>query len=128
MRFTISNAAVCVVGGLHVLFLLGELFPWGSPLIMKIVMRKWPKPLDLSANDHHFAAMIVHNAGIYNGIVAAGLFSTMWVGSKAYPIQVTLLIGGIVAGVFGSATLTKGTIVQAIVGAVALAVVVACRM
>lgn len=64
------------------------------------------------------------NAGIYNGIVAAGLFAAAWVGPNAYCIQVTLLAGGIVAGLFGVATLSKATIMQAICCAIALAVVI----
>jgi hypothetical protein len=42
---------------------------------------------------------------------------------EAFHIQIALLTGGIVAGLFGAATLTKATIVQAIFGAIALAIV-----
>jgi uncharacterized membrane protein len=91
---------------------------------MRLVLSKWPKQLDLSANDQHLVAMVVHNAGIYNGIVASGLFAAAWVGPSAYCIQVTLLAGGIVAGLFGAGTLSKATIFQAICGAIALAVVI----
>ena len=124
MSLTASQIAVCLIGLLHVLFMFGELYPWGAPKIMGLVLRKWPKQLDLSANDQHLVAMVVHNAGIYNGIVAAGLFAAAWVGPNAYCIQVTLLAGGIVAGLFGAATLSKATIFQAICGAIALAAVI----
>jgi uncharacterized membrane protein len=65
--------------------------------------------------------MVVHNAGIYNGTVAAGLFVA--VKTEALHVQIALLTGGIVAGLFGAATLTKVTIFQAIFGAIALAIV-----
>lgn len=124
-----AQIAVCLIGCLHLLFMLGELFPSKKPKIMELVLRKWPRTLELSENDEHLVATVVRNAGVYNGIVAAGLFACAWVGPGAYVIQVTLLTGGIVAGLFGAglfgaATLSKGTIAQAIAGAVALAVVV----
>jgi uncharacterized membrane protein len=61
---------------------------------------------------------------VYNGIVAAGLFATAGVGPNAYLIQIVLLAGGIVAGIFGAMTLSKATILQAILGVIAIAVVV----
>ena len=124
MWLTPSQIAIGFIGCLHVLFMIGELYPWGRPKIMGLVLRKWPRELDLSANDQHLVAMIVHNAGVYNGIVAAGLFAAAWVGPSAYCIQVALLAGGIVAGLFGAATLSKATILQAIFGAIALVVVI----
>jgi hypothetical protein len=67
--------AISVIGVLHLGFMIGELYPWESPWIMRLVLQKWPKKLDLSPNDTDFVSMAVHNAGIYNGIVAVGLFS-----------------------------------------------------
>ena len=67
--------------------------------------------------------MIVHNAGVYNGIVAAGLFATLWAGSGAEVVQVTLLAGGIVAGLVGSVTLSSKTVLQAVAGIIAICVV-----
>jgi uncharacterized membrane protein len=67
---------------------------------------------------------VVHNAGIYNGIVAVGLFVAASVESGAFHIQIALLTGGVVAGLFGAATLTKATVVQAFFGAIALGIVI----
>jgi len=119
-----SQIALCSIGVLHSVFMVGELYPWESPLIMGVVLKKWPDPLDLSPNDSHFVSMVVHNAGIYNGIVAIALFVTAARAPNAVAVQVALLAGGIAAGLFGAATLTAGTIVQAVLGAIALAVVV----
>jgi hypothetical protein len=123
MSWKSSQIAVCSIGVLHAIFMVGELYPWESPLIMVTVVQKWPYQLDLSPNDSHFVSMVVHNAGIYNGIVAVALFASC-LGRSALPVQVALLAGGIVAGLFGVATLTSATIVQAVLGAIALAWVI----
>ena len=122
--WTASQAMVCSIGLLHACFMIGELFPWNSPLIMTLVLRKWPVRLDLSTDQEHFVSMVVHNAGIYNGIVAAGLFATAFGGPNVFTVQIALLAGGVVAGLFGYRTLTKETIAQAFFGTIALIVVV----
>jgi hypothetical protein len=122
MSWTASQIAVCSIGVLHAGFMIGELFPWECPWIMGLVLRKWPRQLDLTVNDRHFVSMVVHNAGIYNGIVAVGLFVAA-AKPEAFHVQIALLTGGIVAGLFGAATLTKVTIVQAILGVIAVAIV-----
>jgi hypothetical protein len=124
MSWTASQIAVCSIGVLHACFMIGELFPWECPWIMALVLRKWPHHLDLSVNDRHFVSMVVHNAGIYNGIVAVGLFMAASVEPDAFHIQIALLTGGVVAGLFGAATLTKATVLQAFFGAIALGVVI----
>src|SRR5882672_3225360 len=92
--------AICVIGALHLGFMVGELYPWERPWIMALVAKK--RGLDFAKNDTtHLLAMVVHNAGIYNGIVAAGLFAALCAGPAALHIQIALLAGGIVAGVFG---------------------------
>jgi uncharacterized membrane protein len=71
-------------------------------------------------NDKNFVSSIVHNAGVYNGIVAVGVFASASADPSAFRVRVALLSAGIVAGLFGTWTLTKQTIVQALVGVVAL--------
>jgi len=127
MSWTAPQIAIGLIGILHLGFMVGELYPWEHPWIMERVLEKWPLQLDLSANDTHFVAMVVHNAGIYNGIVAAGLFVSALAGPAAFPVQVVLLAGGVVAGLFGAKTLTLMTLGQAIFGAIAIVVVVCCR-
>lgn len=124
MSLTYAQMAVGFIGLLHLVFMIGELLPWHAPKIMKVVLGKWPRQLALSENDRHLVATIVHNAGVYNGIVAAGLFATLWAGPAAYVVQMTLLAGGIVAGLFGAATLSKATILQAAAGAIAVGVLI----
>jgi len=107
--------------------MFGEFFPWGRPKIMVRVVEKWPQQLNLSDEQTHFVALVVHNAGIYNGIVAAGLFASLYAYPGTFHVQIALLAGGVVAGLFGAKTLTPLTIGQALLGAIALVLVVFCR-
>jgi hypothetical protein len=50
------------------------------------------------------------------GVLHGGFMSAASVGPAALPVQITFLTGGIVAGLFGFAMLTKATIVQAVLG------------
>ena len=121
MAWSKPTIAVVSIGFLHVVFMLGELLPWKVPCIMNLVLDKWG--LHLPIDQSQFVSSVVHNAGIYNGIVAAGLFAAASLGPQARRVQLVLLIGGVVAGVFGGLTLTSATFVQAILGVIALAVV-----
>ncbi len=127
MNWTTAQIAICSIGVLHLVFMVGELYPWEHPWIMVRVLEKWPQQLNLSDSGTHFVALVVHNAGIYNGIVAAGLFAAASAGPVAFPVQIALLAGGVVAGLFGAKTLTVMTVGQAILGAIALVVVVCFR-
>ena len=122
MSWTASQIAICLIGILHLCFMVGELYPWECPWIMALVLQKWPR-LDLSVDDTHFVSMVVHNAGIYNGIVAAGLFVAASTGPAAFHIQIVFLAGGVVAGLFGAKTLARVILGQAILGAIALVIV-----
>src|SRR5215510_10719520 len=98
MSWKSSRLALCAIGVLHALFMFGELYKWDSPLIMEAVLEKWPPyPLVLSPADREFTVAVVHNAGIYNGIVAVALFVAASLGRSGFSIQVALLGGGIVA-------------------------------
>jgi hypothetical protein len=64
------------VAAVHAAFMLCELFPWRFPVLLRIVSKKLP---DVRTGDQWtdlqqpLVATIVHNAGIYNGILAGGL-------------------------------------------------------
>jgi uncharacterized membrane protein len=120
MHFYWSQIPIFVVVLLHVYFMYRELRPWGKPKVMDLVLPNWPQ--------EHIPAvmpMIIHNAGFYNGIVAAGLIAASLVGPNAFPVQVVLLCGGIAAGVFGAITLkTRLVYAQAIVGVLMLVPVI----
>lgn len=67
------NWFLFVVAALHVVFMLCELFPWDMPVLLRLASKKLPGGGQWSAPQRALVATIVHNAGIYNGILAAGL-------------------------------------------------------
>jgi len=123
MRYYLMAAA-----GLHVLFMAAELFPWRLPVLLQIASKKLPQ---LNSNGERFTdaqrklvATVVHNAGIYNGILAGGLFWAAFGGDPARDVARVMLSGAAVAGVFGAATLRSPVpAVQAVVGIVGLILV-----
>jgi putative membrane protein len=112
-------------GAVHGLFMVLELFPWSFPILLKIVSKKLPaltqeteKEKKWTDAQQSLVATIVHNAGIYNGILAGGLFWAAWAGAPARDVAAVLLVGATVAGIFGTVTLkSPATGFQALVGA-----------
>src|SRR5438045_9526654 len=102
---TPMHGFLIVAAALHAFFMLGELLPWEAPLVLQKVSRKLPKGEPFSKEQQSLVATIVHNAGIYNGILAGGLFWAAFAGAAAPDVARVLLIGATVAGVFGTITL-----------------------
>jgi hypothetical protein len=73
MRYFLFGAA-----GLHGLFMLAELFPWRLPTLLRIASKQLPTGEVFTGGQQALIATIVHNAAIYNGIVAGGL---LWAAS-----------------------------------------------
>jgi uncharacterized membrane protein len=106
-----------VVGVLHAGFMYAELFPWSSPKLLQKVSEKLPKGESWTASQQQLVATIVHNAGIYNAVLAGGFFWAAWAGEPARDVAGVLLVGAAVAGIFGTVTLKSGlTAVQALLG------------
>jgi putative membrane protein len=107
--------------GLHALFMVAELFPWRLPALLRIASKGLPKGEPFTYAQQTLVATIVHNAGIYNGILAGGLFWAAFRGDPAIEVARVMLFGALVAGVFGTATMKSPvTAVQAIVGLIGL--------
>jgi putative membrane protein len=109
-----------VAGLLHAGFLFAEMFPWSNPYLLCLVSSNFHHHrVSFSGDQLELVSIVVHNAGIYNGIVAGGLF---WAASGKASMDVArvMLMGAVVAGVFGAATLAPATAVQAIVGIIGL--------
>jgi putative membrane protein len=105
------------VATLHVGFMVLELFPWQLPVLLRIVSKTLPGNEPLTPHQRTLVATIVHNAGIYNGILAAGLFWAAIAGEPANDVARVLLAGAAVAGVFGTVTMKSvPTAVQALLG------------
>jgi uncharacterized membrane protein len=109
------------VGALHALFMVLEMFPWRSPVLLRIVSKKRLKDQPFTTDQRDLVATIVHNAGIYNAILAGGL---LWAAVPDPPnrdVARVLLAGAAVAGVFGTATLKSPfTALQALLGIIGL--------
>ena len=106
---------------LHALFMAAELFPWSMPILLRTVSRKLPQSERFTPAQQDLVDTIVHNAGIYNSILAGGLLWAAFLGASGAEVARVLLFGAVVAGVFGTATLKSPvTAVQAVVGLVGL--------
>jgi uncharacterized membrane protein len=97
--------------------MLLELFSWESPFLLDLVSKKLPPGDAFTSHQRDLVSTIVHNAGIYNGILAAGLAWTALTGESAHDVARVLLAGASVAGVFGTVTMKSvPTAVQAALG------------
>ena len=126
-----------VVAALHAAFMAGELFPSGSPFLLRKLGAKLPKglgtelpsdrgtvlPKDKAWTDgqEKLVAAIVRNAGIYNGILAGGLIWAAWPDTPNREVARVLLAGATAAGIFGTITLKSPlTALQALLGIIGL--------
>lgn len=119
MRWFLIGAAA-----LHALFMFAELFPWSSPKLLQKVSAKLPNGEAFTPAQQTMVATIVHNAGIYNGILAGGLLWAAFGGPPAADVARVMLMGAAAAGIFGTVTLKSPvTAVQAAVGIIGLILV-----
>jgi putative membrane protein len=117
---TIANIFVGLVILLHVYFLILEMFLWDKPFGLRTFRHE---PAFASASKS-----LAANQGLYNGFLAVGLVWGLIPGPAGTLIKIFFLSCVVVAGVFGGLTgkrelLLKILLVQAIPGAVALALV-----
>jgi len=115
---TLSEIAVAVVAGLHIVFLVLEMFLWTKPAGRRV--------FGLSKELAEATASLAANQGLYNGFLAAGLMWGVLLGSSA--IQLFFLGCVIVAGIFGAITAKRSILfVQALPGAIAALLVFLAR-
>jgi len=119
-------------GALHASFMIGELYPWRCPFVLQLSSKDLPKLSDgksLTDDQEKFVARILHNVGIYNGIVAGGFLFVLFRRPAVTEVAEVMFAGAIAAGIFGTATLkfplTASTVLQAATGAVGLYLVLA---
>jgi len=116
MKYVLIGAAL-----LHAFFLLAEFFPWQLPSLLRIASKNLPKDERFTHAQQTLVVTIVHNAGIYNGILAGGFFWAALRGDLATDLALVMLLGAFVAGAFGTATMKSPmTAVQAGIGLVGL--------
>jgi putative membrane protein len=112
--FWIGDLAIAFVAGLHIYFMVLEMFLWTKPKGATGLTRFGYTP-----KEAQFTAVLAANQGLYNGFLAAGLIwclirDVVQVGLLGDPIQpgvgftfqikVFFLLCVIVAGVYGAAT------------------------
>ena len=108
-------ALVLLAAIVHAGFMVGEMHPWPKPRLLSHFADKPPGMKEFDADQLWLIAAIVKNAGIYNAIIAGGLF---WAIASDNPgIARVLLLGAGVAGLFGAVTLkSRAPMLQAAVG------------
>jgi putative membrane protein len=111
----IANSLVALVAALHIYFLILEMFLWTKPLGHR-TFRNTPEKA-------HDSAVLAANQGLYNGFLAAGLIWGLVQSNPAFAfeIKVFFLLCAIIAGSYGTATVSRRILfVQAAPAAIAL--------
>jgi uncharacterized membrane protein len=123
MKYFLFGAAA-----LHASFLAAELLPWSRPLLLQKASENLRPIPDLTKDQlspeakfteeqQKLLATIVHNAGIYNGIVAGGLLWAATHDEDGHQVARVMLVGATAAGIFGTITLKSWpTALQGLVG------------
>jgi len=116
-----ARALVGLVALIHGYFLVLEMFLWATPFGQKTFGR--------SREEQESSKVLAANQGLYNGFLAAGLaWGAATDGAMAFPLRAFFLGCVVVAGLYGGATASKKIyFVQALPGAIALAIAVVAR-
>jgi hypothetical protein len=120
---TINTMLWFLIGAaaLHAAFMAGELVPWSFPVLLRIANKNLPRGETFTNAQQKLVATIVHNAGIYNGIVAGGLLWAAFAGQAGAAVARVMLIGATAAGIFGTVTMKSPvTALQAAVGVIGM--------
>ena len=117
---TVAAVATALVAILHLWFLVLEMFLWTKPAGLRT--------FGLAPDFARATAKLAANQGLYNGFLAAGLLWGLLSGPAGYAVEFFFLGCVIIAGIFGAITAKRSILwVQAVPGAVALALVIASR-
>jgi len=117
---TVTSLLIALVALLHVYFLVLEMFLWDKPFGIK-TFRLTP---EFAAQSKALAA----NQGLYNGFLAAGLAWGVCLGAPGWSIKIFFLACVIVAGIFGTITVSRKILyIQAVPAAIALGLLVLSR-
>jgi putative membrane protein len=110
---TTANVVIAIVAGLHVYFLVLEMFLWDKPA----GLRAFGQTPEAAAASKVLAA----NQGLYNGFLAAGLIWGLSQGATGFGVKVFFLLCVLIAGLYGAATASRKILfVQAVPAALAL--------
>ena len=112
----VATVLIGVVAAMHVYFLVLEMFLWRTPF--------GRRTFRTTAEVAESSAVLAANQGLYNGFLAAGLVWTLvWYGVVGGRAILTFFLACIVvAGIFGSLTVSRRIVlVQAVPAAIAAA-------
>lgn len=113
MMTIVADSAVVLVAGLHVLFMILEMFFWTRPLGRRI--------FGTSREFAESSAVLAANQGLYNGFLVAGLVWGLLSAEQGLALKVFFLGCVVLAGLFGGMTASRAILwVQALPGALAL--------
>ena len=111
----VTNALIGLCGALHIGFMILEMFLWSTPRGLK-VFRQTKEKADMTK-------VLAANQGLYNGVMAAGLFWSLTVQPIEWGNQVRIffLTSVIVVGAYGAFTVSRSILwVQAFPATLAL--------
>ncbi len=112
MLSMIAKTLVSLVALVHIVIAVVEMFFWSHP---KVHGR-----LDFTPEQAQQAGMIVANAGLYNGFLAAGLIWSLTLKSDGRRTATFFLACVIIAGLFGVTLAYTTLAIQTLPGVVAL--------
>jgi len=92
----VSDILIVIVALLHFYFLYLEMFQWDKPRGMK--------SFNLTPEFAKQSKRLAMNQGLYNGFLAAGLIWGLFAGD---PVKIFFLSCVIIAGIFGTFTVSK---------------------
>lgn len=110
-----ASAMIVVVAGLHLCFLVLEMFLWQTPF----GRRTFRTTAEAAAS----SAVLAANQGLYNGFFAAGLlWALIFMGvGGGRPVITFFLACVVAAGIYGAATVSRRILViQSVPAAIAL--------
>lgn len=122
VAMSIAAAVLTVfIAVLHLWFLVLEMFLWTTPF--------GRSRLKMTPQQAEATAPLAKNQGLYNGFLAAGLLWSFFLPAPvAFQVRVFFLACVLIAGLYGGLTTAKPILfLQALPGAIALAVVLAAR-
>jgi putative membrane protein len=102
-----------LVALLHIYFLVLEMFLWTKPFGLAT--------FHMSPDKADATRVLAANQGLYNGFLAAGLLWGLVLGTPGDAIKLFFLICVVIAGVFGSMTVSRKILyIQALPAALAI--------
>jgi putative membrane protein len=90
---------VLIVAGLHLYFLVLEMFLWTKPIGLKT--------FHMTPNQADATKVLAANQGLYNGFLAAGLLFSLFLGSPGVAVRIFFLSCVVVAGIYGAFSVNK---------------------